>query len=141
MSFETITLQITLTEPLAKAWAYWTQPEFIMQWNFADPSWHCPAATNDLRVGGSFSYRMAARDGSFAFDFEGIYDAVTPEALIAYHLADGRTVRITFEPTADGALLVTQTFDAETENPIDMQRAGWRAIMDNYKRLVEASVR
>ncbi|MDP2188339.1 MAG: SRPBCC family protein [Sphingobacteriaceae bacterium] len=143
MSFEKVTLQITMAAPLAKAWAYWTQPEHIMQWNFADPSWHCPAATNDLRVGGSFNYRMAARDGSFAFDFEGIYDAVEPEALIAYHLADGRTVRITFDasmPSATGAdeqVLVTQTFDAETENPIDMQRAGWQAIMDNYKRVVE----
>jgi len=141
MSFETITLQITLTAPLAKAWAYWTQPEFIMQWNFADPSWHCPAATNDLRVGGSFNYRMAACDGSFAFDFEGIYDDVAPEALIAYHLADARTVRITFEVLPNGDSQITQVFDAETENPIDMQRAGWQAIMDNYKRLVEASVR
>jgi len=143
MPYQTITLQITLAAPLAKAWAYWTQPEYIMQWNFADPSWHCPAATNDLRVGGSFNYRMAARDGSFAFDFEGIYDAVEHESLIAYHLADGRTVRITFDAStpsatsADEQVLVTQTFDAETENPIDMQRAGWQAIMDNYKRLVE----
>lgn len=135
---ETITLQITVAVSLETAWKYWTNPQHIQQWNFADPSWHCPAATNDLRIGGSFNYRMAARDGSFAFDFEGIYDAVEPEALIAYHLADGRSVRITFESTNDEQVIVTQTFDAETENPIDMQRAGWQAIMDNYKRLVEA---
>jgi uncharacterized protein YndB with AHSA1/START domain len=135
---ETITLQITVAVSLETAWKYWTNPQHIQQWNFADPSWHCPAATNDLRIGGSFNYRMAARDGSFAFDFEGIYDAVEPEALIAYHLADGRSVRITFESTNDEQVIVTQTFDAETENPIDMQRSGWQAIMDNYKRLVEA---
>jgi uncharacterized protein YndB with AHSA1/START domain len=134
---ETITLQITVAVSLETAWKYWTNPQHIQQWNFADPSWHCPAATNDLRIGGSFNYRMAARDGSFAFDFEGIYDAVEPEALIAYHLADGRSVRITFESTNDEQVIVTQTFDAETENPIDMQRSGWQAIMDNYKRLVE----
>lgn len=134
---ETITLQITVAVSKETAWKYWTNPQHIQQWNFADPSWHCPAATNDLRIGGSFNYRMAARDGSFAFDFEGIYDAVEPEALIAYHLADGRSVRITFESTNDEQVIVTQTFDAKTENPIDMQRAGWQAIMDNYKRLVE----
>ena len=137
MSFEKVTLQITLAAPLAKAWVYWTNPQHIQQWNFADPSWHCPAATNDLRIGGSFNYRMAARDGSFAFDFEGIYDAVESEALIAYHLADGRSVRITFEALPNGDSQITQIFDAEKENPIDMQRAGWQAIMDNYKGLVE----
>jgi uncharacterized protein YndB with AHSA1/START domain len=137
MTFETITLQITLEAPLAKAWAYWTEPEFIMQWNFADPSWHCPAATNDLQPGGSFNYQMAARDGSFSFNFEGIYDAVEPRSLIAYHLADGRTVRITFETLPNDHTQITQTFDAETENPVDMQRAGWQAIMYNYKRLAE----
>lgn len=137
MTFETITLQITVVAPLATAWEYWTNPQFIVQWNFADPSWHCPAATNDLRPGGSFNYRMAARDGSFAFDFEGIYDAVETSHLIVYHLADGRNVRISFEQTAEGEVQVTQTFDAETENPLDMQREGWLAIMKNYKKLVE----
>ncbi len=144
MIYETITLQITLAAPLEHAWDYWTHPAHVMQWNFADPSWHCPAATNDLRVGGSFNYRMAARDGSFAFDFEGVYDEVVPQSLIAYHMADGRSVRISFEAINDATtgaeqVLVIQTFDAETENPLEMQRAGWQAIMDNYKRLVEVN--
>lgn len=134
---ETITLQITVAASLGTAWKYWTDPQHIQQWNFADPSWHCPAATNDLRVCGSFNYRMAARDGSFAFDFEGVYDAVEPQSLIAYHLADGRSVRITFEALPNGQTQVTQTFDAETENPIEMQRMGWQAIMDNYKKHLE----
>jgi uncharacterized protein YndB with AHSA1/START domain len=139
MSYQLITLQITLAASLESAWRHWTEPAHVMQWNFADPSWHCPAASNDLRVGGRFNYRMAARDGSFAFDFEGMYDAVEPLARIAYHMPDGRSVRIQFEQTAEQQLLVTQTFDAETENPLEMQRAGWQAIMDNYKRLVESS--
>lgn len=134
-----ITIRSTIQAPVQTVWELYTLPQHIMQWNQASPDWHCPAASNDLRVGGAFVSTMAAKDGSFQFDFGGIYDAVDLHARIAYHLSDGRTVTVTFEPTKNGTLVVT-TFDPESENPLDMQEAGWQAILDSFRQYAESIV-
>lgn len=132
-----VTVETTVNAPVEKAWHYWSAPEHIMQWNSASDDWHTPSATNDLRTGGSFSCRMEAKDGSFGFDFGGVYDEVIPHELIAYTMGDGRQVAVRF--SGDGAQTrIVETFDAESENPVDMQRAGWQAIMDNFKKYAEA---
>jgi uncharacterized protein YndB with AHSA1/START domain len=133
---ETITVETTVNAPVEKAWAYFTNPEHITQWNFADDSWHCPRATNDLRAGGKFSSRMEAKDSSEGFDFEGTYDEVVPQQRIAYHMSDGRTVTTTFAQEGSGTKIIT-VFDPESENPLEMQRSGWQAILENYKKHVE----
>jgi len=135
---EKITVQVTVNADINKAWDFWTNPEHIKNWNFASDDWHCPRAENDPRTGGKFSARMEAKDGSFGFDFEGEYDEVIPMQKIAYAMADGREVNIQFEQNG-GTTIVTETFDPETQNPREMQQAGWQMIMDNYKKLVEAN--
>ncbi|MBC3539824.1 SRPBCC family protein [Rufibacter sediminis] len=132
-----ITVKTTVATPLEKTWFLWITPEHITQWNSATPEWHTPNATNDLRVGGSFSYRMEARDGSFGFDFGGTYDQVKPHEMISYTLEDGRRVEVTFKDQA-GDTEVTEVFEAEETNPIEMQQAGWQAILDNFKRYAES---
>jgi uncharacterized protein YndB with AHSA1/START domain len=120
-----------------KAWDYYTLPEHITQWNFADPSWHCPSAHNDIRIGGRYVARMEARDGSFGFDFEAIYTATEEGESFSYTMG-GRNVSVTFK-TLDDKTEVTVTFDPENENPIELQRNGWQAILNNYKAYTEAS--
>jgi uncharacterized protein YndB with AHSA1/START domain len=133
-----ITITAALNAPVEKVWEYWTTPEHIMQWCNASPDWHAPKAENDLKVGGRFSTRMEAKDGSFGFDFGGVYDEVKTNELIAYTLDDERKVSIVFN--SDGnATTVTETFEAENENPVEMQRGGWQAILDNFKKYVEAN--
>lgn len=132
----TVTVETTVNAPIAKVWDVWTSPEHIKNWNSASDDWHTTKATNDLRTGGSFSSRMEARDGSFGFDFGGVYDLVETESLIAYTMEDGRKVKITFTQH-DGNTTVVEDFDAETENPIEMQREGWQSIMDNFKKYAE----
>ena len=127
-----ITVSALVNKPLAEVWQRWTTPSDIEQWNAASDDWHCPKATNDLRVGGLFSYTMAARDGSASFDFEGTYTTVEDRARIAYTMDDGRTCTVTFQPEGEGTL-VTEVFDAEHMNPVDMQRVGWQAILDRFK--------
>lgn len=133
-----ITITDTVNSPVDKVWERWTVPEHITQWNFAAEDWHCPKAENDLRTGGRFSSRMEARDGSFGFDFGGIYDEVVPHKTIAYTMGDGRKVKTTFESQGNQTKITT-VFDAENENPIDMQKAGWQAILNNFKKYTEAS--
>jgi len=120
-----------------KAWQYWTLPEHITRWNFAADDWHCPRATNDLRVGGKMNFRMEAKDGSFGFDFEAVYDEVIPQNQISYTMPDGRQATTRFSDW-EGKTFVSIVFDAENENPVDMQRAGWQAILDNFKQYAEA---
>jgi uncharacterized protein YndB with AHSA1/START domain len=132
-----ITVKALVERPIEAVWRRWTQPEDVMQWNNASPDWHTPRAQNDLRVGGRFNYHMAAKDGSFAFDFEGTYTDVQPHARIAYTLDDDRVVEVTFQPQANG-VLVTETFEAESENSVELQQGGWQAILDSFKRHVEA---
>jgi uncharacterized protein YndB with AHSA1/START domain len=132
---EPITVQTTINAPIEIVWQMWTLPEHITQWCHASDDWHCPAATNDPRTGGKFSSTMAAKDGSFSFDFAGVYDKVIEHKLISY----SRKVSITFTTDDDDLTTVTETFDPETENPIEMQRGGWQAIMDNFKKHVEGN--
>ena len=134
-----ITVEAHVSAPTEKVWEYWTAPEHITQWNFASSDWQCPRATNDLRVGGAFSFRMEAKDGSTGFDFGGTYTAVELHQRIAYTMGEsGRTAEVTFTPE-EGGVHIAITFTAETENPIDMQRAGWQAILDNFKKHVESN--
>lgn len=126
-----ITVKTTIHVPVAKVWEAWNNPADIMIWNTADPSWHCPSSENDLRVGGFFKSRMEAKDGSFGFDFEGQYDTVETHKEITYHMSDGRVVTTLFSET-DGQTTVTSTFDAETENSVELQQQGWQAILDNF---------
>ena len=132
-----ITVETTVNKPINQVWKYWTNPEDIVQWNFASPDWHCPYAENDIQTGGKFKSTMAARDGSMSFDFEGIYANVIAEKLIEYGLADGRQVKITFEDLGEQTKVV-ETFDPETENTIELQRGGWQAILDNFKAHAES---
>lgn len=132
-----ITVQTLVKTSLQKVWDAWTLPEHITKWCFASEDWEAPSAENDLRSGGSFKTRMQAKDGSFGFDFGGTYSAVTEHALIEYSMDDGRKVKITFEETPGGALVV-ESFDPESENPEEMQRAGWQSILDNFKKYTES---
>lgn len=131
-----ITVSALVNAPAQQVWDSWTSPAHIVNWCFANDDWHCPAATNDLKVGGSFSSTMAAKDGSFSFDFGGVYDEVITHKRIAYTLEDGRKVEINFNET-DGKTFVEEKFDPESENPEDMQQAGWQAILNNFKKYTE----
>lgn len=137
MSQEKITIHTTVLAPKQKAWEHYTQPEHITQWNFADPSWHCPFASNDLSVGGRYVARMEAKDGSFGFDFDAVYTAVEPSESFTYEFG-GRLATVSFRTISDGTQ-VTVTFDPETENPIELQRSGWQAILNNFKKYTEAN--
>jgi uncharacterized protein YndB with AHSA1/START domain len=138
MENKNITIQTIINAPIEKAWQYWTSPEHITQWNNASDDWHTPRAENDLQIGGKFTTRMEAKDGSFGFDFGGVYDDVKTNELISYTLGDGRKVSITFSGN-ENETTVTETFEIEEENPADMQRAGWQAILDNFKKYTEAN--
>jgi uncharacterized protein YndB with AHSA1/START domain len=132
-----ITVAAVVKAPVEKVWDCFTLPEHITQWNFAVPEWHCPSATNDLRTGGRFSSRMEARDGSMGFDFSGVYTEVRPQQHIAYTMDDGRKATVDFTP-AGTTTKVTTSFEAESQNPVEMQQGGWQAILDNFKRYAEA---
>ena len=133
-----VTVQAHIQAPIDKVWTYWSTPKHIMHWNNASPDWHTPKAENDLRTGGKFLSRMEARDGSMGFDFEGVYKRVIPHKLIEYVLADDREVKIEFSEQ-NGGTKVVEIFDAETTNPVEMQRGGWQAILDNFKKYTEAN--
>ncbi|MDT3404911.1 SRPBCC family protein [Mucilaginibacter terrae] len=137
-STNTITVETTVNAPIEKVWDYWTNPEHITKWTFASDDWHAPYADNDLRTGGKFKTTMAAKDGSFSFDFGGVYSEVTEHRVIAYGMEDGRKVIILFEADGD-TTKVTETFDPETTNPVEMQRGGWQAILNNFKKYTEAN--
>jgi len=134
-----ITVQATVNAPVKKVWAFWTLPEHITKWTNASDDWHAPKAENDLREGGKFLTRMEAKDGSFGFDFEGVYEEVKPYKSISYKMADGRKVEIIFDDI-DGNTSVTETFDPENTNPVEMQQAGWQAILNNFKKYAEANL-
>ncbi|MGC4104095.1 SRPBCC family protein [Ferruginibacter sp.] len=133
-----ITVQATVNAPVQKVWDYWNQPQHITQWCSASPDWHTPRAENDLREGGSFSSRMEAKDGSFGFDFGGIYDVVKNNEYIEYTIGDGRKVKIHFTPSGDTTKIV-ESFEAEETNPVEMQQGGWQAILDNFKKYTESN--
>ncbi|UAY51515.1 SRPBCC family protein [Ferruginibacter albus] len=133
-----ITIEATVNAPIEKVWKYWTEAEHVKNWNTASPDWHCPKAENDLRVGGNFSFTMAAKDGSFSFDFGGVYDEVKTNQKIAYTLGDGRKVDTIFTDNGNETKIVS-TFEAENQNPVEMQKNGWQAILNNFKKYTEES--
>jgi uncharacterized protein YndB with AHSA1/START domain len=130
-----ITVRVTVSQERSKVWEYYTNPVHIVKWNFADSSWHCPTAENDLRVGGTCRARMEAKDGSDGFDFEAVYTEVIVGEQLTYEFG-GRHANVTFESHIDQTT-VTVTFDPEAENSADMQQAGWQSILDNFKQYVE----
>lgn len=135
-----ITVQTTVDAPIETVWECWTVPSHVTQWNHASDDWHSPIGTNDLREGGTFSYRMEAKDKSAGFDFGGTYTKVVDKRQIDFTMTDGRTVHITFEQK-DGKTRIAETFDPESENPPEMQRQGWQAILDNFKKHAEGHAR
>ena len=139
MEFEKIHICTKINAPIATVWHLYTAPEHIVNWNAASADWHTTKATNDLRVGGKTYARMEAKDGSFGFDFEGEYSAVEPLEKLVYRLEDGRIVHIDFE-MHDQHTQLNMMFDAEDDNNLDMQKAGWQAILNNFKTYCEGVV-
>lgn len=131
-----ITIQTIVNKPVETTWNLYTDPVHIVHWNFASDDWHCPTAGNDLRPGGTFCYAMAARDGSMTFDFEGKFHTVDPPGRLEYSLTDGRKVVLVMETNPEGTR-ITLRFEPETMNPQELQRAGWQAILDNFKKYAE----
>ncbi len=136
--FKAITVEVLVDASAQQAWIYWTMPEYITKWAFASEDWHCPKAINNLRVGGHYSTTMASKDGQMAFDFGGTYTVVEPTKRLINQLDDGRMVWVTFEVITPQQTLVVETFEAEDENTLELQRAGWQAILNNFKLAVEA---
>jgi uncharacterized protein YndB with AHSA1/START domain len=135
MNQEKITIRASVLADKKKVWLYYTQPVHITKWNFADPSWHCPTATNDMKVGGRYVARMEAKDGSFGFEFDAVYTEMNLEENFTYEFG-GRYATVKFEET-NGLTEISITFDPETEHPIEMQRNGWQSILDNFKNYTE----
>jgi uncharacterized protein YndB with AHSA1/START domain len=133
-----ITVETDVNAPVEKAWEYFTKPEHVTKWNHASDDWHSPKAENDLRNGGKFKYRMEAKDGSFGFDFAGVYDEVTEHRYIEYTIGDGRKVKVMFDYN-DNKTHVTENFEAENTHSIEMQKGGWQSILDNFKKYTEAN--
>ena len=134
---KTITVQAVVNAPVEQVWKLYTKPEHVMKWNNASNDWHTPRAENDLKVGGKFLYRMEAKDGSSGFDFDGTYEQVIANELIVYSISDGRKVKVTFTKDDNERTKMDTTFEAESTNPIEMQRDGWQAILNNFKIYVE----
>ena len=132
-----ITVQSTVKAPIDKVWADYTTPDAIKQWNAASADWHTTAASVDLRVGGAFSSRMEAKDGSFGFDFAGTYTQVIVNQRIEYRFGE-RTTLVEFIPQ-ESDVLVRISFDAESEHPIEQQRQGWQAILDNFAKYAQTN--
>ena len=131
-----ITIEASINVPIAEVWDYFTQPQHIVQWNYATKDWHCTKATNNLKVGENFSSRMEAKDGSFGFDFEGIYQEVIAHQKIIYKMPDERKVEIDFIKEGNQTKII-ERFEAENDNPIEMQQQGWQLILNNFKTYVE----
>ncbi|HYC84938.1 MAG TPA: SRPBCC family protein [Chryseosolibacter sp.] len=132
-----ITVETKVNAPVAKVWESWSDPRHITQWCQASDDWHAPHAENDLRDGGKFKTTMAAKDGSVSFDFEGVYTRVENHQRIEYAMSDGRTVEVTFS-TEGNQTRIVETFDAENTHPIEIQRGGWQAILDNFRKYTES---
>jgi uncharacterized protein YndB with AHSA1/START domain len=133
---EQIEVKSIINAPISHVWDYWTLPNHIVNWNFASNDWHCPKAENNLIIGGEFHYLMEAKDGCFSFDFWGTYLNFEVEKNIEILLGDGRKVTVLFE-FSDNKTIITEKFDPETVNPVELQKAGWQMILDNFKLYVE----
>ncbi len=138
MNAEKITVQAMISADRKIVWEYYTNPEHITNWNFASEDWKCPAASNDMRIGGKYSARMEAKDGSFGFDFVAVYEDIIEDEKFTYTMTDGRKATVIFN-ILDDKTEVSVTFDAETENTIEMQRDGWQAILNNFKKYTETN--
>lgn len=132
-----IVVHAHIKKPVTEVWEIWTQPEHIQQWNFAHESWHCPSASNDPSVGGRFSWRMEARDGSMGFDYAGTYLEVDPARFVRMRLDDGREVQLEFQEEEHGTHII-ETFEPDESVPHDQQKMGWQAILDNLKAYAES---
>lgn len=132
-----ITVETQVNAAIEKVWDSWTNPKHITQWNQASPDWHTPFAENDLRIAGIFKSTMAAKDGSMSFDFWGTYTNLISYRLIEYTMGDGRKTKIIFEEKGS-EVSVIETFEAEEENPVELQRGGWQAILDSFKKYTES---
>lgn len=132
-----ITVEAIIKADKNKVWKYYTNPKHIVNWNFADPSWHCPTATNDMKVGGIYNARMEAKDGSFGFDFGAVYKEINDGESFIYEFG-GRQASVVFTEQ-NGQTKVSITFDPETQNPIEMQQQGWQAILNNFKNYTETN--
>lgn len=130
-----ITIETVISADKAKVWDYYTNPKHIVNWNFASDDWCCPKAENDLKIGGVYNARMEAKDGSFGFDFKAIYSVIKPFDLFSYNF-ENRVITVNFEALSNGTK-VTIAFDPETQNSIEMQRNGWQAILNNFKKYTE----
>ena len=131
-----ITVETAINASLEKVWEYFTNSNHVEKWNYASPDWHCPKAENNLHVNGKFNYTMAAKDGSFSFDFWGTYTEIKKHHYINSVLGDNRQMEVSF--IENGTLTqVVETFEAENENPIELQKQGWQAILDNFKNYTE----
>jgi uncharacterized protein YndB with AHSA1/START domain len=134
-----ITVSTTIkNKTLAQVWDYFTNPKHVINWNYAGDDWHCPKAENDLEVGKSFNYTMAAKNGEMSFEFSGIYSEIKPLSKLSYALADDRKIHITFQETEEGIEII-EKLDPETENPEELQQTGWQMILDNFKKYSEAN--
>ncbi|WP_117884216.1 SRPBCC family protein [Aureibaculum luteum] len=137
MNKDRITVQTKIKVSIEKVWELYREPKHITEWNFASNEWCCPNAKNDLQKSGEFNFRMEAKDGSMGFDFTGKYEKVVPNELISYKIADGRDVDVEFSKSGNEVHL-KQTFDAEGTNSDELQKKGWQAILDNFKKYVIA---
>lgn len=135
---KTITVETKVNRGIDKIWEFWTNPEHIVNWNFAISEWHCPNAENHLEVGKSFNYRMEAKDGSMGFNYEGTYTKIETNTSIEYALEDGRTVSIDFKKLDDSVSIV-ESFEVEDTNTLEQQKQGWQAILENFKKYVESN--
>jgi uncharacterized protein YndB with AHSA1/START domain len=136
----TVTIEAIIGLHVSKAWKFWTTPADIVRWNNASEDWHTTKAENDLKQGGSFSFRMEARDRTMGFDFGGIYDKIVTHKQIDYTLGDGRKVKIVFSSEGNKTKIV-ETFETEDTNTVEQQRSGWRSILDNFKKYAESTIR
>ena len=131
-----ITVETVINSTIENVWDKWINPDDIIKWNNASEDWHTPKAENNLKVGGKFLYRMEAKDGSMGFDFWGTYTQIKPFERIECTLGDGRKMNVFFKKD-NGKTIVTETFEAESENSIELQQLGWQAILNNFKKYVE----
>ncbi|MGD0583032.1 MAG: SRPBCC domain-containing protein [Bacteroidales bacterium] len=140
MGKEIINVRTEIRLPVSEVWKLWTTPQDIIRWNQASEDWHTPGAVNDLREGGQFIYRMEARDGSAGFDFVGTYEKVIPDKKIVYLIGDGRKVEVSFKET-DNKTEISESFEAESINPVEMQKNGWQSILENFRKYAESGYR
>lgn len=135
---KTIQVETIVHAPIEKVWKYWSEPEHIIKWNYASDDWHTPKAENDLRTGGKFSSIMASKDGKHSFDFYGTYDLVEKPNRIEYTLGDNRKVTILFSEEGESTG-IKEIFEAENTNSAEMQKIGWQAILDHFKKYIETN--